>query len=265
MHILDRIVIEKRKEIARRKEEIPVLQLEQRKLYQRNCNSLAKALKQDAPGIIAEFKRRSPSESVINQIDDVHTVVNGYETAGASGLSILTDSQFFGGSLRDLEEARTHTDLPLLRKDFMLDPYQVFEAKAYGADVILLIAAILDQATIRALSDLAHRLGMEVLLEVHDLDEFRTSYKEGIELLGVNNRNLKTFEVSLQTSIDLAEAFDGKTDTVLVSESGLKSPSAVKTLSQHGYSGFLIGTHFMKQDDPGKAAGQFIQNLRHED
>ena len=265
MHILDRIVINKRKEIVRSIKDVPVRDLEQRPLFQRDCVSLAAALKRDAPGILAEFKRRSPSEKVINQNDAVNAVVKGYEAAAVSGISILTDSPFFGGSLSDLEEARAHTNLPLLRKDFMLDPYQVIEAKAFGADVILLIAAILDPAMIRTLSDLAHRLGMEVLLEVHDLDEFRTSFMEGIDMLGVNNRNLKTFEVSLQTSIDLAKVFKGNADTVLVSESGLKSPSAVQTLTQHGYSGFLIGTHFMKQDDPGKAAGQFIQNLRNED
>lgn len=265
MHILDRIVIEKRKEIARRKGDNPQYKLEQCPLYQRNGISLARALKDDAPGIIAEYKRRSPSEKRINDKDSVQFVVKGYEAAGVSGLSILTDTPFFGGSLKDLEEARGVTNLPILRKDFMLDPYQVIEAKAYGADVILLIAAILDPDTIRALTDLTHQLGMEVLLEVHDLQEFRSSFIEGIDMLGVNNRNLKTFEVSLQTSIELAEEIGTNNTTVLVSESGLRNPEDVQSLNRYGYSGFLIGTHFMKQEEPGKAAQHFIKSIRHED
>ena len=264
MHILDRIVIEKRKEIAQRKSDFPLQQLEQSPLFGRSCTSLANALKHDAPGIIAEYKRRSPSEKEINQKDTIQEVVNGYETAGASGLSILTDRPFFGGSLEDLRAARALTGLPLLRKDFMLDPYQLVEAKAHGADVVLLIAAILDKETIISLTTLAHELGMEVLLEVHDREELIHSFIEEIDMLGVNNRNLKTFEVSLQTSIDLAREI-GMRDTVLVSESGLKDPQSVNQLHQYGYSGFLIGTHFMKQEDPAKTAAQFIQKLRDED
>lgn len=264
MHILDRIVIEKRKEIAQRKSDFPLQQLEQSPLFGRSCTSLANALKNDAPGIIAEYKRRSPSEKEINQKDTIQEVVNGYETAGASGLSILTDRPFFGGSLEDLRAARALTGLPLLRKDFMLDPYQLVEAKAHGADVVLLIAAILDKETIISLTTLAHELGMEVLLEVHDREELIHSFIEEIDMLGVNNRNLKTFEVSLQTSIDLAREI-GMRDTVLVSESGLKDPQSVNQLHQYGYSGFLIGTHFMKQEDPAKTAAQFIQKLRDED
>ena len=264
MHILERIVIEKRKEIAQRKGDVSIKQLEERAYFQRECRSLAVSLKENAPGVIAEFKRRSPSETVINDKDAICNIVPGYEAAGVSGLSILTDTPFFGGTLKDLVEARALTELPVLRKDFMLDPYQVYEAKAYGADAILLIAAILDPNTVQSLMALAHELGMEVLLEVHNREELERSYVEGIDMLGVNNRNLKTFEVALDTSIELAREIKKGGKTVLVSESGLKNPEDVRQLNQHGYSGFLIGTHFMKQEDPGKAAARFIKNLQDE-
>lgn len=264
MHILDRIVAEKKKELTRLKAEVPVAYLKERNSYQRSCVSLTASLKENPPGVIAEYKRRSPSEAEINSKDPIKLVVPAYEAAGAIGLSVLTDGPFFGGSLQDLEEARSLTGLPILRKDFMLDPYQLFEAKAYGADVILLIAAILEPGTIRSLADLAHELGMEVLLEVHDAMELKPDLMDSIDILGVNNRNLKTFEVSIKTSIDLAGMIPKESKTVLVSESGLKDPHSVRALSRHGFQGFLVGTHFMKQEDPGKTAAQFIKSIRHE-
>ena len=259
MHILDKIIREKQKEVAFRKEQLPISQLVEAPLFARKCLSLSKNLLGSSSGIIAEFKRKSPSESEINRNVDINDVARGYEAAGASGISVLTDSLFFGGDLADLVAARKSTSLPLLRKDFMIDEYQLYEAKAHGADVILLIAAALSAEKIVYLANLALQLGMEVLLEVHNATELENSFSAGIQMLGVNNRDLKTFKVDIQTSIELAAlAPDGVT---LVSESGFKSPQDVSTIRKAGYRGFLIGTHFMRHPDPGHAAGEFIKQL----
>ena len=259
MHILDKIIQEKHKEVALRKAKVPISQLMESTLFQRETISLAERLRKSTSGIIAEFERRSPSESDINKGARIEDVAQGYETAGASGMSVLTDTQFFGGDLSDLEAARNATSLPLLRKDFMIDEYQIFEAKAHGADVILLIAAALTPEEIRQLTSVAKQLDLEVLLEVHDREELMNSYTPGIQLLGINNRDLKTFKVDIQTSIELAaETPKGVT---LVSESGIKNPADVRKLREAGFSGFLIGTHFMRQTNPGQAAAQFINQL----
>ena len=259
MHILDRIIQEKQKEVALQKVKVPISQLRDSALFHHETISLSERLQKSPSGIIAEFKRRSPSESEINKTARIQDVAKGYETAGASGMSVLTDSQFFGGDLTDLLAARKATSLPLLRKDFMIDEYQIYEAKAHGADVILLIAAALSPEEISLLAGVANQLDLEVLLEVHNREELQNSYVSGIQMLGVNNRDLKTFTVDLQTSIDLAtEAPSGVT---LVSESGIQSPEDVLKLRQAGYNGFLIGTNFMRQTDPGLAASQFINQL----
>ncbi len=260
MDILQRIVKDKRKEVDLRKSLIPKSQLEQSILFDRETISLANNLCQSEIGIIAEHKRRSPSKSVINQNLNVQDVAKGYEGAGVCGMSVLTDGKYFGGSLDDLLIARASCNLPLLRKEFIIDEYQLLEAKAYGADVILLIAAILSKEEIKQFSELAKSLHLDVLLEVHNEEELHKSIMPSLDMLGVNNRNLKTFEVSLETSKTLSNLIPD--DFVKVSESGISSVDAIKELQPFGYKGFLIGENFMKTDNPGASAKQFITKLK---
>lgn len=259
MNILDKIVIDKRKEVDLRKSLIPIQQLESSVLFDRATNSLAHNLRTSKSGIIAEHKRRSPSKSVINQSLNVQDVAKGYEDAGVCGMSVLTDGKYFGGSLDDLLVARASCNLPLLRKEFVIDAYQIIEAKAYGADVILLIAAILSRDKIKQFSELAKSLNLDVLLEVHNEEELHKSIMPSLDMLGVNNRNLKTFEVSLETSKLLSEQIPN--DFVKVSESGISSVEAIAALQPFGYKGFLIGENFMKTDNPGASAIEFINTL----
>ena len=259
MNILDKIVIDKRQEVDLRKSLIPLRQLEGSVLFERETNSLAERLRASASGIIAEHKRRSPSKSVINQSLNVQDVASGYENAGVCGMSVLTDGKYFGGALDDLLLARASCTMPLLRKEFIIDPYQIIEAKAYGADVILLIAAILTKNEIKEFSELAKSLNLDVLLEVHNQEELHKSIMPSLDMLGVNNRNLKTFDVSLETSKVLSEQIPN--DFVKVSESGISSIDAIKELQPYGYKGFLIGEKFMKTDNPGQSALEFIKAL----
>ena len=259
MNILDKITADKREEVTLRKSLIPIKQLEQSVLFNRSTFSLSKRLRNSSTGIIAEHKRRSPSKSVINQSLNVQAVAYGYENAGVCGMSVLTDGKYFGGSLDDLLIARASCNLPLLRKEFIIDDYQILEAKAYGADVILLIAAILTRDEIKQLSELAKSLNLDVLLEVHNEEELHKSIMPSLDMLGVNNRNLKTFDVSLETSKALSQLIPD--DFVKVSESGLSSVDAIKELRPFGYKGFLIGENFMKTDNPGTSATQFIKEL----
>lgn len=260
MNILLRIVADKRQEVDLRKSLIPVSQLECSALFNRNTFSLATSLKNSTSGIIAEHKRRSPSKNVINQNFSVCEVVKGYENAGASGLSILTDAKYFGGSLDDLTIARACCNLPILRKEFIIDTYQIIEAKAHGADAILLIAAILTPQEIQQFSTFAKQLGLDVLLEVHNAEELKKSLIESIDIIGVNNRDLKTFNVSLETSKSLSALIPN--EFVKISESGISSINAVKSLQPFGYKGFLIGEHFMKTDNAGESAKTFITQLK---
>ncbi|MBT8244393.1 indole-3-glycerol phosphate synthase TrpC [Winogradskyella sp.] len=259
MNILDKIVRDKRLEVDLRKSIIPTSQLEASVLFNRKTVSLATKLRNSNSGIIAEHKRRSPSKSIINNNLNVQDVALGYEKAGVCGISVLSDGKYFGGSLDDVLVARAACDLPILRKEFIIDDYQILEAKAYGADVILLIAAILSKAEIKQFSELAKSLTLDVLLEVHNEAELHKSIMPSLDMLGVNNRNLKTFEVSLETSKKLSELIPD--EFVKVSESGISSVSAIKELKPYGYEGFLIGENFMKTDNPGKYATEFIQNL----
>ncbi|SMC31624.1 indole-3-glycerol phosphate synthase TrpC [Cellulophaga tyrosinoxydans] len=259
MNILDKIVFDKGLEVKLRKSLIPVAQLEQSALFNRPKNSLAAALRNSNSGIIAEHKRRSPSKSVINQNLNVQDVATGYENAGACGMSVLTDAKYFGGSLDDLLIARAATKFPLLRKEFIIDEYQLLEAKAYGADVILLIAAILTKTEIKNLSEFAKSLNLDVLLEVHNEEELQKSIMPSLDMLGVNNRNLKTFEVSLNTSKSLSKIIPD--DFVKVSESGISTIDAIQDLKHYGFQGFLIGENFMKTDNPGEYAKKFIHEL----
>ncbi len=259
MNILDKIVLQKKKEVALKKSLVSIKQLEASALFNRNTVSLSKALRESNSGIIAEFKRRSPSKSVINTISTIQEVAQAYEAAGVCGMSVLTDSHFFGGGLEDLLLARATVHIPLLRKEFIIDEYQIIEAKAYGADVILLIAAILSKDEIKAFSTLARQLHLEVLLEVHNERELDHALMPGLSMIGVNNRNLKNFEVSLETSRMLASRIPD--EFVKVSESGLSQASAIMSLRQDGYEGFLIGESFMASQDPGKSATNFIKEL----
>lgn len=260
MNILDKIVVDKRIEVDLRKNLIPVKQLEESVLFDRKTISLTKALKNSTTGIIAEHKRRSPSKAVINQKSSVWEVAKGYETAGVCGMSVLTDGKYFGGSLDDLLTARASVSLPLLRKEFIIDEYQLIEAKAYGADVCLLIAACLTREEILTLSQLAKSLQLEVLLEVHNQEELEKSLMPSLDMLGVNNRNLKTFEVSLETSKSLSTHIPD--DFVKVSESGISAVEAIKELRPYGYEGFLIGENFMKTDNPAQSAVEFVKELK---
>ncbi|WP_425237951.1 indole-3-glycerol phosphate synthase TrpC [Ulvibacterium sp.] len=259
MNILDKIVADKRKEVDLKRTMVPISQLENSLLFGRETDSLALSLSKSETGIIAEHKRRSPSKSVINQKLSIQDVALGYENARVCGMSVLTDGKYFGGSLDDLILARSVVGLPLLRKEFIIDEYQILEAKAYGADVILLIAAILTKEEIQALSKFAKSLGLDVLLEVHNETELQKSLMPSLDMLGVNNRNLKTFEVSLDTSKSLSEKIPD--DFIKVSESGISNVEAIKELKKYGYRGFLIGENFMKTDDPGRSATEFITNL----
>ena len=256
MSILDKIVADKRSEVALKKQLLPPESLEQFGLANRPAVSLRQSLMQKQIGIIAEHKRRSPSRSVINQGCSVSQVVSGYEKAGAAGISVLTDGKYFGGSLEDLLLARASTDLPLLRKEFIIDPYQLLEARAFGADAILLIAAVLPKDELLSLSREAHALGLEVLLEVHSLQELENSVTAEADLIGVNNRNLKTFEVSLDTSRELIRHIPGEMGRV--SESGLGTVGQLVELKELGYDGFLMGESFMKERDPGAALSALL-------
>ncbi|WP_163710473.1 indole-3-glycerol phosphate synthase TrpC [Mangrovibacterium lignilyticum] len=260
MTILDDINNNKRREIAEAKSKISLEDLKKSPFFKRQTNSLKAALKQaGASGIIAEFKTKSPSKGVINEEAEVTEVTSGYVAAGASGLSVLTDRNYFGGSFENLAKARfTNPQTPILRKDFMLDPYQVYEAKAHGADLILLIAASLSKDEMLKLTELAKELDLEVLVEVHTEEEIE-KLNPMVDLVGVNNRNLKTFEVDIETSIRLGKLLPE--DMIRISESGLSSIENIQYLRANGYQGFLMGENFMKTDNPAQACIDFIAKL----
>ncbi len=261
MNILDQIIEFKRKEVAERKSLYPVKLLEQSIYFPSPTVSLKKyLLRQDKSGIIAEIKRKSPSKGMINPYVSIERTSIGYMQAGASALSILTDKQFFGGSNDDLTTARKFNFCPILRKEFVIDEYQIVEAKSIGADAILLIAAVLSPEEIMKFTALAHSLGLEVLMEIHNETELKSNLNAAVDLIGVNNRNLKTFELNIETSKRLAPMIP---DSVIkVSESGIESPEAIIELKQHGFKGFLIGQTFMQHSRPDKAAMDFIKELK---
>jgi len=259
MNILDKIVLDKKAEISAKKSLFGIDFFERSPLFERKTLSLTNSILKKS-GIIAEFKRRSPSRQVINQDSSVLEVAKGYEQAGASGISVLTDTKYFGGALDDLIQARSAVGIPVLRKEFIVDRYQIFESKAYGADVILLIAAILSPVQIKDFSKLAKELNLEVLLEIHDEEELEKSDLSHVDLVGVNNRNLKTFAVGIETSKRLANLIPN--EKVKVSESGISETGTVSELKMYGYTGFLMGENFMKTEFPGKAAALFIKDLR---
>ena len=259
MDILEKIIVDKRREVELKKSIIPISQLENSVLFNSRTHSLSKLLQNSFSGIIAEHKRKSPSKQTINSSFTVEEVVKGYQNAGVCGISVLTDMKYFGGSLDDWFLARASVTIPLLRKEFIIDEYQLIEAKAHGADVILLIAAVLTRQEIKYLSEFAQSLGLEVLLEVHNEEELQKAIMPSLNMIGVNNRNLKTFEVSLSYSKELANVIPN--EFVKISESGISNVAAVQELQQFGYQGFLIGENFMKTDNAGFAASEFIKQL----
>lgn len=262
MNILDKIVAHKRIEVAEAKTKTSIADLEKAPLFSRTTVSLKNALTADgASGVISEFKRKSPSKGIINDRVLPEIVTKGYVEAGACGLSVLTDTEFFGGTFADFAKARAaNPATPMLRKDFMIDEYQLWEAKAIGADVILLIAACLTPAEVRHLGRQAQELGLEVLLEVHDREELEQSVCEYVDMVGVNNRNLKTFVTSIETSLELAQLIPN--EFVKISESGLKDAETIQQLRNAGYQGFLIGETFMVNENPGLALKELIDRFQ---
>lgn len=258
MTILDKILADKSIEIAERKRIVSIQQLTDHAYFGRTCVSLKQHLLTSNSGIIAEFKRKSPSLGWICENANVVAVTQGYCLAGASGVSILTDFSYFGGTPTDVIEARKHLTCPILRKDFVIDAYQIYETKAMGADVVLLIAAALTVQQTLELAHQAHELGLEVLLEVHNEHELKHANRY-VDMLGVNNRNLKTFELNIQTSYSLAGLIPDA--YVKISESGISSSDVVQTLRTAGYKGFLMGETFMKTEKPDFALLKFLTEL----
>ncbi len=258
MNILDAIIKQKRTEVAEKQKMIPLEEVKQSKFFSRDTFSMKKALLDPSKtGIIAEFKRKSPSKGDINKHADVVSVTQSYTRHGASALSVLTDGHFFGGSPNDLINARVN-EIPIIRKDFIIDEYQIVESRAMGADAILLIAACLSPLEVKQLAEFAILIGLEVLLELHDEEELG-HICDKIDLIGINNRSLKTFDVDIQRSLEMAEKIPaGK---VKIAESGINSVDNIQLFKKHGFKGFLIGENFMKQENPGVAFEQFVSLL----
>ena len=259
-NILDKIVLRKKEEVALAKQQVSIKALENSATFSRTPYRFRDfLLANERTGIIAEFKKQSPSKGVINGEADVKAITQAYNAAGASALSVLTDTDFFGGKKDDLLQARSVNEIPILRKDFMIDEYQILEAKAWGADIILLIAAILTPQQIADYGKLAQSLGLSVLLEVHDLAELECSICTHLDAIGVNNRNLGDFTVNIQTSFDLVDKIPA--DFLKISESAISHPQTIKDLKQVGFQGFLIGENFMKTANPGLAMQEFVKEL----
>jgi indole-3-glycerol phosphate synthase len=259
MNILDTIIARKKEEVAVQKSLVSESALKQMPFYKAPVLSMSSYLTMPGKtGIIAEFKRKSPSKGIINDSATVEAVTAAYTAHGASGLSVLTDTDFFGGSLQDLTAATIH-ETPILRKDFMVDPYQIIEAKAYGAEVILLIAACLSPLQVKKLASVAKDIGLEVLLEIHTQQEL-DHVCDAVDMVGINNRNLKTFEVDLAHSIALAKMLPAHLPKI--AESGISQVSTILELKKEGFDGFLIGENFMKTPDPAAAFAAFVADLK---
>ena len=258
MSILDTIIAKKRIEVANLIRNKTIAELENGPFFKNEVIDFKKyLLREDKTGIIAEFKRKSPSKGVINNSSTVSEVTIAYTKYGASGVSILTDETFFGGSINDLLEA-TINEVPLLRKDFIIDEYQLIESKAFGAEVILLIAACLTKEEVKNLAAFAKNIGLNVLLEIHNEEELEHICDQ-VDVVGVNNRDLKTFAVDINRSIELSEKIPS--DKIKISESGIEDVVIIKLLKQHGFHGFLIGEKFMKEKNPGEAFKNFARLL----
>lgn len=260
MNILETIIASKESEVKAKKKLIPIETLKKFPSYNSSCRSLVtNLLNPTSTGIIAEFKRKSPSKGIINNAVQIGTVVEAYESNGAAGISILTDEIYFGGTNDDIIYARDFISTPILRKDFIIDEYQISEAKAIGADVILLIAANLTPVRVKELALFAKRTGLEVLLEIHNEEELQHICEE-VDIVGVNNRDLKTFSVDVNRSIELGARIPAH--KIKISESGISDINTILLLRQHGFKGFLIGENFMKHDDPSIAFAAFVNDLK---
>ncbi|AZI20503.1 indole-3-glycerol phosphate synthase TrpC [Chryseobacterium taklimakanense] len=257
MNILDKIIATKKQEIAASQKLKSFSELKDSEFFGRKTFSLKQNLKNKS-GIIAEFKRKSPSKGIINAYSEIKDVVRSYENNGASTISILTDQEYFGGSSADILAVRNSVEIPILRKDFMVDEFQFYEAKAMGADVVLLIAACLSPAQVHEFTELSHQLGLEVLLEIHTEKELR-HFNPNIDLVGINNRNLKNFEVDLQHSVDLKNLLPE--NVLSVAESGIYSKEDFTFLKEKGFDGFLMGEYFMKNENPGYAFAEFVKSI----
>lgn len=257
MNILDKIVAQKQLEVAASKKLISIEELKDNAFFSRKTFSLKESVKNKS-GIIAEFKRKSPSKGIINDVQNPLSVVSSYEQYGASGISILTDTEFFGGSKEDILAVRENINIPILRKDFMIDAYQFYEAKAMGADVVLLIAACLSPEQVSEFTALAHSLNLEVLLEIHTEEELK-HFNSDIDLVGINNRNLKDFKVDLQHSVNLKNLLP--TGTLSVAESGIYNTQDFLFLKEKGFDAFLMGEYFMKGENPGQKFKEFSSNV----
>ena len=257
MNILDKIIERKKEEVAFAKKTISIQELKDAEFFRRKTFSLKESVK-NRNGIIAEFKRKSPSKGIINDQVSPLEVVSKYEEFGASGISILTDADFFGGSSQDIINVRDSINIPILRKDFMVDEYQFHEARALGADVILLIAACLTPSQVNEFTALAHSLQLEVLLEIHIEEELK-HFNTDIDLVGINNRNLKDFKVDLQHSVNLKNLLPK--GTLSVAESGIYSVEDFAFLKEKGFDAFLMGEYFMKNENPGKAFEEFVKTI----
>ncbi|MCJ7935454.1 MAG: indole-3-glycerol phosphate synthase TrpC [Chryseobacterium sp.] len=257
MTILDTIIERKKEEIAAAKSNISVSRLKDTDFFKRKTYSLKESVKNKS-GIIAEFKRQSPSKGMINSSVSPLEVVCSYEKFGASGVSILTDKDFFGGDLSDILNVRNHISIPILRKDFMIDEYQFYEAKSIGADVVLLIASCLSAGQVQEFTELAHTLHLEVLLEIHTEEELK-HFNPDIDLVGINNRNLKDFKVDLQHSVQLKNLLPK--EVLSVAESGIYTLEDFKYVKEKGFDAFLMGEYFMKNTDPSKAFEEFTLQI----
>ena len=262
MTILDKIIAFKKTEIAKIKAEVHIKKLVESPNFGREVFSLKKSLlKVGSTGIIAEFKRQSPSKGIINDTATIADVTNGYLDANVAAQSILTDTSFFGGSMADLMEARViNQQKPILRKDFIVDGFQIVEAKAIGADVILLIAACLTSEELKNYGNLATDLGLEVLYEVHTQEDLDKINDLDNKIIGINNRNLNTFEVDIENSIKLSNQIPDS--SLKISESGISDPKIIMGLKEYGFQGFLIGETFMNAENPGEACLEFISQIR---
>lgn len=261
MDILEKIVAAKRKTIEPFKAKSPVERFEREGFFWqiRTRSMVQSLLLPGSTGIIAEFKRKSPSKGWFKTKElEVEPVVTAYNKS-AAGISVLTDDEFFGGDLDDLIQTKVVTDIPVLRKDFIIDKWQIAESKAFGADVILLIAACLSQAEVQQFAGYAKSIGLETILEVHNEEELG-HYCDDVSMVGVNNRNLKTFEVDINTSLQLIDKIPGGKPAI--AESGISSGESIVTLRNAGFKGFLIGENFMKEEKPGDAFEEFVKNLK---
>jgi len=259
MDILETIISFKKKELLDIKRYVPVRKLENSIFFRREMPSFYESLAAKGPSLIGEFKRKSPSLGTINTHAKIEQVAKEYVGAGVSAMSVLTDKDFFGGEKKDLTDAASVVRIPILRKDFIIDEYQIVESKSLGAAAILLIAKVLSRQQVEIYTKLAHNLGMHVLFEIHDMEDL-DKMVHIIKIIGINNRNLKTFKVDVNLSAALIRHLPA--GYLKVAESGIHGPGDVKKLYDLGFNAFLIGEHFMKAKSPGRAASEFMKDLR---